>query len=75
MSFPKNLPPTENVGTHTRADQLKRAEHFLKAVVPEAEKAGVRLALHPERSSRTIQPRVGAADGNVRALESSTSTW
>jgi mannonate dehydratase len=43
----KNLPPQENVGTHTRAEQLKRAEHFLKAIVPEAEKAGVRLALHP----------------------------
>ena len=41
------LPPREGVGTHTRADQLKRAEHFLKAVVPEAEKANVRLALHP----------------------------
>ena len=43
----KNLPPRDGVGTHTRADQLKRAEHFLKAVVPEAEKANVRLALHP----------------------------
>jgi mannonate dehydratase len=43
----KNLPPKEGVGTHTRAEQLKRAEHFLKAIVPEAEKAGVRLALHP----------------------------
>jgi mannonate dehydratase len=43
----KNLPPREGVGTHTRADQLKRAEHFLKAIVPEAEKAGVRLAIHP----------------------------
>jgi mannonate dehydratase len=43
----KNLPPRENVGTHTRAEQLKRAGHFLKAIVPEAEKAGVRLALHP----------------------------
>ena len=43
----RKLPPLENVGTHTRAEQLKRAEHFLKAVVPEAEKAGVRLALHP----------------------------
>jgi mannonate dehydratase len=43
----KNLPPKEGVGTHTRAEQLKRAEHFLKAVVPEAEKANVRLALHP----------------------------
>ncbi len=43
----KNLPPKEGVGTHTRADQLKRARHFLEAVVPEAEKANVRLALHP----------------------------
>jgi mannonate dehydratase len=43
----KSLPPRDGVGTHTRADQLKRAEHFLKAVVPEAEKANVRLALHP----------------------------
>jgi len=43
----KNLPPKEGVGKHTRADQLKRAEHFLKAVIPEAEKAKVRLALHP----------------------------
>ena len=43
----RTLPPLEGVGTHTRADQLKRAEHFLKAVVPEAERANVRLALHP----------------------------
>jgi mannonate dehydratase len=43
----KNLPPRKNVGAHTRAEQLKRAEYFLKAVVPEAEKANVRLALHP----------------------------
>ena len=35
------------MGTHTRAEQLKRAEYFLKAIVPEAEKANVRLALHP----------------------------
>ena len=43
----KNLPPRDGVGTHTRKEQLKRAEHFLKAIVPEAEKANVRLALHP----------------------------
>jgi mannonate dehydratase len=43
----KNLPPREGVGTHTRKEQLKRAEHFLKAIIPEAEKANVRLALHP----------------------------
>jgi mannonate dehydratase len=43
----KDLPPREGVGTHTRAEQLRRAERFLKAVIPEAEKANVRLALHP----------------------------
>ena len=43
----KSLPPKDGVGTHTRAEQLKRAEGFLKAIVPEAEKANVRLALHP----------------------------
>ncbi|MBL0925692.1 MAG: aminoacetone oxidase family FAD-binding enzyme, partial [Sphingomonadaceae bacterium] len=43
----KNLPPRDGVGTHTRAEQMKRAEGFLKAVIPEAEKANVRLALHP----------------------------
>jgi mannonate dehydratase len=46
-SLSRNLPPRDGVGTHTRAEQLKRAEHFLKAVIPEAEKANVRLALHP----------------------------
>ena len=43
----KDLPPLEDVGTHTRAEQLKRAKRFLDAVIPEAEKADVRLALHP----------------------------
>jgi mannonate dehydratase len=43
----KNLPPQPNAGAHTRAGQLKRAGGFLKAIVPEAEKANVRLALHP----------------------------
>ncbi len=46
-SLSKDLPPKEGVGTHTRAAQLERAKRFLQAVVPEAEKAGVRLALHP----------------------------
>ncbi|MCP5119047.1 MAG: TIM barrel protein [bacterium] len=43
----KNLPPKQGVGKHTRAEQLKRAKYFLEAIVPEAEKANVRLALHP----------------------------
>ena len=44
---PRDLPPREGIGTHTRADQLKRARAFLEAIVPAAEKANVRLALHP----------------------------
>ena len=43
----RSLPPRDGVGAHTRAEQLKRAARFLEAVVPEAEKANVRLALHP----------------------------
>lgn len=43
----KSLPSRDGVGTHTRAEQRKRAELFLRAVVPEAERANVRLALHP----------------------------
>jgi mannonate dehydratase len=43
----KNLPPRDGVGTHTRAQQIDRARRFLKVVVPAAEKANVRLALHP----------------------------
>jgi mannonate dehydratase len=60
----KNLPPREGIGTHTRAEQLKRAEHFLKAVVPEAEKANVRLALHPN------DPPVALSRGSEQIMAS-----
>jgi len=43
----KDLPPLEREGAHTVEDLFKRAEYFLKAVIPEAEKANVRFALHP----------------------------
>lgn len=43
----RDLPPLPDVGEHA-ADQLwSRYELFLKAVVPVAERAGVRLAVHP----------------------------
>jgi len=60
----KNLPPREGVGTHTRTEQLKRAEHFLKAIVPEAEKAKVRLALHPN------DPPVPLSRGSEQLMDS-----
>jgi mannonate dehydratase len=43
----KDLPPLPDVGAHSLEDQWKNITYFLKAVVPVAEKAGVRLALHP----------------------------
>jgi mannonate dehydratase len=60
----KNLPPNKDIGTHTRAEQLKRAEGFLKAVVPEAEKNNVRLALHPN------DPPVPLSRGNEQLMAS-----
>lgn len=43
----KDLPPRPDVGAHTLDEMWTNIAYFLKAVVPEAEKAGVRLALHP----------------------------
>src|SRR5262249_20269800 len=43
----KDLPPLENEGVHTLDEMWANIAYFLKAVIPEAEKAGVRLALHP----------------------------
>jgi mannonate dehydratase len=43
----KNLPPLENVGTHTKEQMWERLTRFLKEVVPVAESANVRLAVHP----------------------------
>lgn len=43
----KSLPPLEQEGVHTKEQLFQRAGYFLKAIVPEAAKANVRLALHP----------------------------
>jgi mannonate dehydratase len=43
----KGLPPLPDEGAHTKEELWGTVTYFLKAVVPEAEKAGVRLALHP----------------------------
>jgi len=43
----KDLPPLESEGAHTLEEMWANITYFLKAVIPEAEKAGVRLALHP----------------------------
>lgn len=43
----KDLPPLPEVGTHDLEALWANVTYFLKAVVPVAESAGVRLALHP----------------------------
>jgi mannonate dehydratase len=43
----KDLPPLEQEGPHTLDEMWTNIGYFLKAVIPAAEQAGVRLALHP----------------------------
>lgn len=43
----KDLPPLPEEGVHTLDEMWANVTYFLKAVVPVAESAGVRLALHP----------------------------
>jgi mannonate dehydratase len=43
----RDLPPLPDVGLHTVDEMWANVTYFLKAVVPAAEAAGVRLALHP----------------------------
>jgi mannonate dehydratase len=46
MKF-KDLPPLPQEGAHTLDQMWNNITYFLKAVIPAAEKANVRLALHP----------------------------
>jgi mannonate dehydratase len=43
----QNLPPKPEIGKHTAEELWDNLTYFLKAVIPVAEKAGVRMALHP----------------------------
>ncbi len=43
----KNLPPLPQEGAHNLTQMWANITYFLKAVIPLAEKANVRLALHP----------------------------
>lgn len=43
----KDLPPLPEEGAHTLDEMWKNITYFLKAVIPVAEKSGVRMALHP----------------------------
>jgi mannonate dehydratase len=66
MTF-KDLPPLPNEGAHNLDEMWKNIAWFLKAVIPTAEKAGVRLALHPNDPpapvSRGSQQIMGSVAG------------
>jgi mannonate dehydratase len=43
----RDLPPLEREGAHSLDEMWANITYFLKAVIPVAEEAGVRMALHP----------------------------
>jgi mannonate dehydratase len=63
----KDLPPLPNEGVHTLDEMWANITYFLKAVIPVAEKANVRMALHPNDPpyplSRDSQQNMGTLDG------------
>ncbi len=69
----KDLPPLPAEGAHTLEEMWKNITYFLKAVIPVAEKAGVRLALHPNDPpaplSRGSQQIMGDLKGWKRLIE------
>ncbi|RAK02829.1 mannonate dehydratase [Larkinella arboricola] len=68
----KNLPPTQ-YGEVSKETLWKNLEYFLKAVVPEAEKVGMKLAMHPDDpqvdSIRGIARIMNTVDSFKRLLE------
>jgi mannonate dehydratase len=69
----KDLPPLANEGPHTLDEMWANITYFLKAVIPEAEKAGVRMALHPNDPpapiSRGSQQIMGSVEGWKKLIE------
>jgi mannonate dehydratase len=69
----KDLPPLPNEGAHNLTEMWANITYFLKAVIPVAEKAGVRMALHPNDPpapiSRGSQQIMGTVAGWKHLIE------
>lgn len=61
----KELPPLPEEGVHSLEEMWSNIEYFLKAVVPVAEEAGVRLALHPNDPPAPLSRGSGQIMGTV----------
>jgi mannonate dehydratase len=69
----RDLPAMPNEGAHNLEEMFANVTYFLKAAVPAAEKAGVRLALHPNDPpapiSRGSQQIMGSMAGWKRLVD------
>ena len=69
----KDLPPLANEGAHDLTEMWANVTYFLKAAIPVAEKAGVRMALHPNDPpapiSRGSQQIMGTVAGWKHFIE------
>jgi mannonate dehydratase len=69
----RGLPPLPDEGAHTAEEMWANIGYFLKAVVPAAEEAGVRLALHPNDPpaplSRGSEQLMGSVAGWKRLVD------
>jgi mannonate dehydratase len=69
----RDLPPLPEEGAHTLDEMWKNITYFLKAVIPVADKSGVRMALHPNDPpaplSRGSQQIVGTLAGWKKLIE------
>lgn len=69
----KDLPPLPEEGAHSMDEMWANVTYFLKAVVPVAEEAGVRLALHPNDPpapiSRGSEQIMGSIEGWKRLVD------
>jgi mannonate dehydratase len=68
----RGLPPLPEEGAHTLEEMWANITYFLKAVIPVAEQAGVRLALHPNDPpaplSRGSEQTMGTVEGWKRLV-------
>jgi mannonate dehydratase len=61
----KDLPPLPEEGAHSLDEMWSNATYFLKAVIPEAQAAGVRMALHPNDPPAPISRGSGQIMGSI----------
>jgi mannonate dehydratase len=61
----KDLPPLPQEGVHSLEEMWANITYFLKAVIPEAEKAGVRMALHPNDPPSPLSRGSGQIMGTI----------